>query len=129
MDVTLTHPINIVLSSAKLIVENKEDGVGTIEFQLFEQPCRLVLTYTEYSYSTTLQIGDRVKIIQNYSNLLIGSEGYVRSINVDYLQDTATIDFYLINPDQTILRTDTKVLNATMFITYTIPLNYIEKIV
>lgn len=128
MDVVLTHPINITLSSALLVLENKEDAIGVIEFKIFDQPCRLILTYGSYHYDTNLQIGDRVRLIQNYSNLTIGSEGYLRAININYLQDNATVDFCLINPDQSILRNDSKVLGTDIYISYDIPISYLEKV-
>jgi hypothetical protein len=98
MNVNLTVPISIILNSAKLFSE--EDNVGVIEFQLLGQPCRLVIPKTDYTYDTTLQVGDRVKLNTAYSSFGIGSEGILQEIIIDSTQDKADVLFDKIIPAQ-----------------------------
>ena len=56
MNVNLVSPILITLNSAKLVVE--DSGQGTIEFTLFDQPVRLNIASTNYTYDTNIAIGE-----------------------------------------------------------------------
>jgi len=126
MNVILTNPISITLASAKLVVE--DDNRGTIEFKLFDQPVRLNLTASDYVYDITVAIGDRVRLIESYSFLLVDSKGTVQAITPDYTEDRVSVLFDEIYPDQIAKPVEAHVITARTSLLVELPLRLIEKI-
>jgi hypothetical protein len=126
MDVILTEPIIVSINSAKLVIE--DNGRGTIEFIVLEQPVRLNIESTSYVYDTTININDRVRLIEAFSAISIGSEGIVTEIIPDSTEDRAKVLFDLIYPDQTLKQVETLVTETIPKVLIELPLDIIEKI-
>lgn len=126
MNVTFLDPISIIVSSAKLIVE--DEGKGTIEFNLFDQPVRLVVDSSDYVYDTEIEIGDRVKLIEPFSGLLANSKGTVKVITPGRTEDIIEVWFDEIFPDQTFDYTEVNVYTSAVSISVNVPIEKIEKI-
>lgn len=128
MYVILNSPITIIVTTAKLVLENVEDGVGTIEFQIMEQPCRLVVTTAGYYYDTVFSVGDRVKLKEAFGALGIDSEGTLKEIIIDMTEDKADVLFDTIYPNQEIYDEHNVVSSGNISLLFRVPLSYLEKI-
>jgi len=128
MDVIFNNPINITLSSAKLVLENAEDGVGIVEFQIFEQPCRLVITSTEYYWDTIFSVGDRVRLTDTFGALETNSEGELKEIIIDPTEDKADVLFDTIYPDQSFDDEHNEVQSSDISLLFRVPLNLLAKV-
>jgi hypothetical protein len=126
MNVLLTNPISITIASAKLVVE--DGNRGTIEFTLFDQPVRLNLSSPDYVYDITVAIGDRVRLIENYSFLSVNSKGIIQAITPDYTEDRVSVLFDEIYPDQVAKPVEAHVVTARTSLLVELPLRLIEKI-
>jgi hypothetical protein len=126
MDVTLTDPINISISSAKLVVE--DSGTGTIEFTVLGQPVRLNIDSTSYTYDIDIAIDDRVQLIEAFGALAIGSKGIVQEIVPDYTEDKIKVLFDEIFPDQILDPAETHVVTTIPTVFIELPLSIVEKI-
>jgi hypothetical protein len=126
MNVTLTSPISISLSTAKLVVEDGD--LGTIEFKLFDQPVRLLVNKTDYTYDVTIAVGDRVKLIQAFSNFAIDSSGVVQKITPDYTEDKISVLFDSIIPDQVVQPVEAHIISTHATLLVELPLSYVEKV-
>ena len=128
MYVIFNNPITIILTSAKLVLENDEDGVGTVEFQIYDQPCRLVVTSSEYTWDTIFSIGDRVKLTDTFSALGINSEGVLKEIIIDPTEDKADVLFDKIYPDQIFSNEENHVQSTDISLLFRVPLNLLAKV-
>jgi len=128
MDVILNPPIDITLSSAKLVLENADDGVGVIEFQIYEQPVRIVVSSSAYSWDTIFSVGDRVKLTSEYSTLGANSEGELKEIIIDSTEDKADVLFDKIYPDQSFDDEHNEVQSTTISLLFRVPLNLLAKV-
>jgi len=126
MDVILTPPINIILSSAKLVVENEEDGVGTITFTIFDQPCCIVITSSSYVYDTIFSEGDRVRLSEDYGSLGAGTEGVLQKIIIDSTDDKAEVLFDYVVPNQSFFDETNVVQSGQISLLFTVPLGSLE---
>lgn len=97
MNVNLITPISVTISSAKLLLES--EGSGTVEFKILDQPQRLSLLSTEYTYDTVFTIGCRVKVILAYGYFGLNSEGELKRIIIDSTNDMAEVYFDNIFPN------------------------------
>lgn len=128
MYVILNSPISVVVTTAKLLLENAEDGVGTIEFQILEQPARLVITSTNYYYDTVFSVGDRVKLNDDYGALGIDSEGTLKEIIIDMTEDKADVHFDTIYPNQEFDDEHNVVMSGDISLLFRVPLDKLTKI-
>ena len=128
MYVIFNNPITIILTSAKLVLENDEDGVGTVEFQIYDQPCRLVVTSSEYTWDTIFSIGDRVKLTDTFSALGTNSEGVLKEIIIDPTEDKADVLFDKIYPDQIFSNEENHVQSTDISLLFRVPLNLLAKV-
>lgn len=126
MNVNLTSPIAITIDSAKLVVE--DSGSGTIEFMLFNQPVRLCIDSTNYVYDINFAIGDRIRLLQNFSFLSQNSEGIVVEIIADYTNDLVKVLFDHIIPDQTVNPAEVHIASSLISLMVEVPLSIVEKI-
>jgi hypothetical protein len=126
MNVILNTPLNITLTSALLVQEG--EGVGTLQFQIMEQPVTLVFTSTDYTYDTPFSVGDRVRLTQAFSYFGVGSEGVLQAIIIDPTDDKADVFFDTIYPDQNFQtdRDTIDVLSADISLKFRVPLNFLE---
>ena len=124
MNVILNTPIVVTLTSGFLVSE--EDGVGTIQFTIEEQPVTLSLTDTYYTYDTPFSAGDRVKLIEAYSSLGINSEGVLQGIVIDSTDDKGDVLFDTIYPDQRFGPTHVEVVLADVTSLVRVPLRLLE---
>ena len=120
MDVILNTPINITLSSAKLVVE--DGGYGTIQFTIFDQPCCIVITSYGYVYDTIFSEGDRVRLFLAFGSLGIGSEGILQKIIIDPTDDKAEVLFDIIVPNQSFFDETNVVQSGVISLLFTVPL-------
>lgn len=97
MNVTITPPITLNLSSAKIITEDAE--TGTIMFKIEEQPVMVVLSHGRYAYDSAILVGDRVKVIRAFGAFGLNSEGVVQEIIIDSTNDTADVLFDKVYPN------------------------------
>jgi hypothetical protein len=126
MNVVFANPISISLDSAKLVVE---DGtVGTIEFTLFDQPVRLIIDSTEYSYDIDIAINDRVSLTEQFGALGPGSKGIVQQIIPDYTEDRAKVLFDEVYPDQILNPVEAHINTAITSLLIEVPLRLLEKV-
>jgi hypothetical protein len=129
MNANFNTPISITLTQAKLVYENQVEGVGTIEFQIEEQPIHLLVATTSYSYNTNIQIGDRVKLIVNFSTLGVGSNGILQQIYVDPTQDRAMVFFDNVLPNQDIFgSTSLNIYSGIIRLEIQVPFAYLAKV-
>jgi hypothetical protein len=127
MNVILTTPISITVSSAQLVVE--DSGTGTIEFALLGQPVRLNILSTDYTFDINIEINDRVQLIQNFGALNTGSRGVVKQIIPSTSQDTALVLFDQIYPDQTFnYPFEADVQTTVVSLQVQVPLNIIQRV-
>ena len=127
MNVNITPPIVLTLSSAKLLSEDAVSKIGVIEFQLLGQPCRIVIDQSLYSYDTTLHVGQRVKLTTAFSNFDVNSAGVLQAIIIDSTQDMADVLFDTIFPVQVFQAdvVETQV-PGTITVLFRIPFSYLE---
>lgn len=129
MNANFNTPISISLTQAKLVYENQLEGVGTIEFQIEEQPMHLLVATTSYSYDTNIQISDRVRLIMNYSTLGVGSSGILQQIFVNPTQDCANVLFDSILPNQDIYGDQVlNVFSGVIRLEFQVPFAYLVKV-
>jgi hypothetical protein len=129
MNANFITPISMTLTSAKLVDENAEDGVGTIEFQISEQPVRIVVSTSSYTYDTTLVVGQRVTLINDYGSFGKGSSGILQSIEVDRTTDRGEVLFDNIVPNQDLFGDlVVNVLQTIVSLEYTVPLSYLTNV-
>lgn len=124
MNVILTNPISVLISSAKLVVE--DSGRGTIEFTLLDQPVRLNILSSDYTYDIIPVVGDRVKLIENFGSFSIGSTGVLQKIIPDYTEDRAVVLFDTIYPDQIITPVEAHINSTITSLLVELPLRIIE---
>jgi hypothetical protein len=129
MNANFITPIQINLTQAKLVYENLSDGLGTVEFQIDEQPMRMLVATSSYNYDSNIRVGDRVKLILGYSTLGVGSSGILQQIFVDPTQDKAVVLFDTIVPNQDIFGdTILNILSGDIRLEFTVPFAYLEKV-
>lgn len=126
MNVVLTEPIVISISSAKLVLE--EGSTGTIEFTYLDQPLRLNIESTSYAYDIEIAVNDRVQLVESYSSLAANSKGIVQEIIPNVTEDRAKVLFDEIYPDQVINSIETHVITANPSVLVELPLGILEKI-
>jgi hypothetical protein len=126
MNVVLASPISVLISSAKLVVE--DSGRGTIEFTIMNQPVRLNILSTDYTYDIIPAVGDRVKLIENFGAFNVDSQGILQEIIVDNTEDRAKVLFDIIYPDQTIKPVEAHVSSTVTSLLVELPLRFIEKL-
>lgn len=127
MNVIITEPITIIVSSAKLVVE--DSGRGTIEFMVLGQPVRLNIESTQYVYDIEIEIGDRVRLTEPYSAFAENSSGVVKEIIIDRTVDKAKIWFDQIYPDQAIESVEAHVVTSDVSVFTEVPISILEKMV
>jgi len=126
MNVILNTPLNFTISSAKLVVE--DDGRGTIEFTLLDQPVRLNLASTDYVYDTIFAVNDRVKLLQSFGQFDINTTGTLIGIIADDTEDLADVLFDTIFPDQIFKPVEAHVILQALSLLVRVPLRYLQKI-
>jgi len=127
MNVILTPSINISVNNAKLLFENLDDGTGTIEFTIEEQPVRLVVCYSSYVFDTAFKIGDRVKLKETWAGFEANSEGILREIIIDSTRDRGLVFFDKAYPDQSFISdNETNVVSTNISITVETSLDILE---
>lgn len=126
MNVILTEPIVISISSAKLVVE--DSARGTIEVSVLEQPVRLNIESTSYTYDIDIAIHDRVRLVEAFGAFALNSKGVVTQIIPDYTEDRAKVLFDEIYPDQTLSCVEAQVTTTIPTILVEVPLKILEKI-
>lgn len=129
MNVFFHTPIEINLTMARLALECLDEGVGTIEFLIEEQPCRIVVPTTSYYYDTNIEVGDRVKLTANFGSLGLDSEGILQEIQIDSTQDKGVVLFDKIYPNQDIFGDSTlNVYAGDIRLEFTVPFEDLEKV-
>ena len=126
MNVRLIPPITITLDSAKLLLEDSLTGI--VEFQINEQPQRLVLTYGSYIWDTTFASGDRVRLIESFGTFGLNSSGILQEIIIDTTDDKADVLFDTIYPNQVFSADVVETLSGNISILFRVPLRILEKI-
>jgi hypothetical protein len=126
MNVNITTPISITISTAKLVAE--DSGQGTIEFSLLGQPVRLYISSNDYTYITNVNVGDRVKLIENFAGLNINSNGIVNQIIADPAEDQAIVNFDQIYPDGELNPIDVNIISTKPTVTIQVPMEFIQKL-
>ena len=127
MNVTLVNPVSITFDSAKLVVE--DSGQGTIELMLLGQPVRLYIPSTDYIYDISFQVGDTVRLLENFGAFHQNSQGTVEEIIPDYTSDRVKVLFNQIIPDQIIKPVDEAyVISTAVSLLIEVPIDLLEKI-
>ena len=126
MNVILNTPLSFTISSAKLVVE--DEGRGTIEFTLLDQPVRLNLSSTDYDYDTIFAVNDRVKLLQSFGQFDINTTGTLIGIIADDTEDLADVLFDVIFPDQIYKPVEAHVISQALSLLVRVPLRYLQKI-
>ena len=126
MNVNLTNPIAINVNMAKLIVE--DNGQSAIEFTLLGQPVRLYISSTDYSYITDINIGDRVKLIENFAGLGINSNGIVSEIIPDVSDDQILVLFDQVFPDEILEPVQVNIISSKLTIKTQVPMRLVQKL-
>jgi len=126
MNVILNTPLSFTISSAKLVVE--DEGRGTIEFTLLDQPVRLNLSSTDYVYDTIFAVNDRVKLLQSFGQFDINTTGTLIGIIADDTEDLADVLFDVIFPDQIYKPVEAHVISQALSLLVRVPLRYLQKI-
>jgi hypothetical protein len=127
MNVTLVNPVSIVFDSAKLVVE--DSGLGTLELMILGQPVRLYVSSTDYVYDISFQVGDTVRLLENFGAFAQNSQGTVQEIIPDYTQDKAKVLFNQILPDQTINPAgEAHVISTAVSLLAEVPVEILEKV-
>ncbi|MDD5650199.1 MAG: hypothetical protein PHF86_07285 [Candidatus Nanoarchaeia archaeon] len=126
MNVLITDPITISISSAKLIVE--DNNRGTIEFVILDQPARINIESSKYTYDIDINVDDRVQLKESFSSFNVGSKGVVKEIIPDNTEDRAKVLFDEIMPDQDIDLINVSINMTRPKILIELPLKILEKI-
>ncbi|MDD5650104.1 MAG: hypothetical protein PHF86_06775 [Candidatus Nanoarchaeia archaeon] len=127
MDVILTDPISITVSSAKLVIE--DSSRGTIEFTVLDQPVRLNIESTSYVYDIEIVIGDRVRLTEPFSAFAENSNGIVKEIIPDRTEDKAKVWFDRIYPNQSVENVEAHIDTTVVSIMAEVPIRILEKMV
>jgi hypothetical protein len=126
MNVNLTSPISIDVTTAKLIVE--DGNQGTIEFTLLGQPVRLYIASSDYSYITNIVVGDRIILLQSFGGFDINSSGIVQAIIPSITDDQVTVCFDQVYPDKIVDPVQANIVSSKPTIFMQVPLRLIQKI-
>lgn len=126
MNVLLNETISVIVNTAKLVVES--DGRSTIEFTILDQPVRLNIDSTDYTYDIDIVVGDRVSLKEDYGVLSANSSGIVKEIIPDRTQDKVKVYFDEVLPNRTFENVEANADTTTVSIIIELPLSEVEKV-